>query len=257
MKVATIVPTCALQFVADDYYHLCLVQELRKKGEYYGFYKRMVHRNKFVIVDNGAAEGECASIEEVYDLTMDLGASELQLPDVFFDKEETQKKVDESLKFLSDKGYEGSIMVVPQGKNLQEWLECADYLINRPDYIDTVGIPKNLVHTEGRDGRIKASRELTNILGKRSKPFVRTHLLGVWTDPREVYEVLGSNRIRGVDSGIAAIYTQAGLLLDPDKYEKPGGNKAYLDFDNNDIDFNLLKVNIERWKGACYNGRLL
>jgi len=248
MEIATIVPTEALHLVEDDPYHLCLVQELRKRGDYFQFYKKMAEEGKFVIVDNGAAEGDTADIRDVFTEAVILDANEVQLPDVFFDSEETVKRSTQAIYFLKDRDWRGKVMAVPQGKGFRDWIQCARRLAMMAK-VTTIGVPKNLVHLEGPDGRFKAVEWLIEHL-----PGMEIHLLGVWQDPREVgkiYKTYGKY-VRGVDSGIAAIYAQVGLLLDPALHSKPGKNKAFLNFDDDDVDFEGLKMNIELWRRYCY-----
>lgn len=252
MQIATIVPTIALDLVENDEYHLCLVQELRKRGKYFEFYKRMAQEGKFVIVDNGAAEGETASIEEVHELAVEIGASEVQLPDVFFDARRTLDESRKGLEYLHKKGWKGKIMAIPQGSDLLAWEACLEELVYL-EGVTTIGLPKNLVLLGGDNARLKILvRWMIGLIIARE---VDAHLLGVWKDPREITKIttlIGILKfIRGVDSGIAAIYTQAGLLLDPEKHEKPGKNQAYLNFDSHDIDLGLLWRNIRRWRGYC------
>lgn len=254
MHVATIVPTAYLDLVRDRPYHLCLVQQLQADPVYRWFYKRRADEGKFIIVDNGAAEKHVSTIEEVYDMAMAIGASEIQLPDVFFDGKKTLKKSYEAMGYLHKNNFMGEvrIMVVPQGRNLEEWTECMKEFIGWGS-IDCIGIPKNLVHTEGPKGRLNALTVMRDYLLGTVGPSVRAHLLGCWTDPREVgdiFRVFGnSGLVRGVDSGICTIYAQEGLPLKPDKYPKP---RKIVDFSRTDIDTYLLDDNMFRWEVYAY-----
>lgn len=247
MKVATIVPTPHLDLVQTDDYHLCVVPELRKEGEYLEFYKQQAQQGKFVIVDNGAADGGTASIQEVYEYAVEIGASELQLPDVFFDKHNTLCKMYESLNYLAGRDIKCGIQVVPQGKSFEEWIDCAQEMLRHPG-ITCIGVPKNLIKIAGALGRLRAIRwlvEHTNIDG------VNLHLLGCWDDPREIGVIYrmakGRIPLRGVDSGIAAIYAQAQRPLDPTRYLKPN---QPVDFER-EVCEELLQYNIKQWKEAC------
>jgi len=247
VQIATIVPTPYLEYVKDDNYHLCLIQELRKKGYYYEFYSRAAKEGKFVIVDNGAAEGATSDIEEVLLYTMTMGATELQLPDFFFDGIETMKAVEKALKYLEEYNYSGKVMAIPQGKDIEDWNICLVEMLKHPQ-ITTIGLPKNMVFLGGALARVQAVRALIDYKENSGRE-IDIHLLGCWTTPKEVgviNEHYGSY-VRGVDSGIAAIYAQGGLVLE-DGVEKPGGNKKYLDFDGTSLDEKLLQENIQRWR---------
>lgn len=247
MQIATIVPTAYLNLVAEDDYHLCLIQELRKRGPYYEFYWNKAKEGKFVIVDNGAAEGETSCIEEILSFTMEMQATELQLPDFFFDGMETLKAVEKALKYLSEYNYKGKVMAIPQGKDIEDWTLCLNEMLKFPE-VTTLGIPKNLVFLGGALARVQAVRLLIEYKENGGRP-IDLHLLGCWTTPKEVgvINTYYGHGVRGVDSGIASIYTQGGEVLE-DGVDKPGGNKKYLDFDGIDLDEALLKDNIQRWR---------
>jgi len=255
MDIATIVPIPHLDLVEDDHYHLVITKLMLTKLPYYDFYEKRAHEGKFIIVDNGAAEGESATIEDVCTVAEALvkhsdsrKCVEIQLPDYFFDKDKTLEKSLEGLEVVKDRGWEGSIQGVPQGRNFREWVECAEEMLKWKE-ITCIGIPKNLVHTGGALGRLRAIRWMMDS-GAVDK--VAIHLLGCWTDPREVgmiYNTVGKY-VRGVDSGIATIYAQVELELDPIWFPKP---KKTVNF-TKAVNHNLLKWNIIRWRDLCYGG---
>ena len=250
MHVATIVPTKYLHLIQDKPYHLCLIQEVLRDPAYREFYKRMCTEGKYVILDNGAAESENIGIEDIVRIQRYLGAAEIVLPDVFFDSMGTYTSTKGAMDYLKACQVRVSKMAVPQGHSIEEWEECA---LNMSSLrVNCIGIPKNLVHTSGKNARGRAINtilRLNYLMQKR----LDVHLLGCWTDPREVGTLYNEFKgiIRGVDSGIAAMYTQAGLVLDPDNAPKPGENKPYLNFQG-ELDEELLKINIDRWEKYCY-----
>lgn len=247
MQVATIVPRANLSLVENDLYHLCLIQALKEYDDYFTFYKRMADEQKFVILDNGAAEGKTSTAAELAAYANMIGASEVQLPDVFFDTVQTLKKSEKALKAFDDYGYTGKIMGIPQGGTFEDWTICALEMASW-DKVTTLGLPKNLVHTLGPYGR----REAMDILiDEGVVPGIEIHLLGCWTSPREVGHLYRLYRryIRGVDSGIATIYAQAGHKLETEFIPKP---KRIVDF-NTPCDEALLKRNIGWWRDACYD----
>lgn len=250
MKIATIVPTKYLYLVQNDSYHLCLAQMIGEDEKYTDFYASQIKQGRFVILDNGQAEGFSPEIVELYEKAKLIGATEIQLPDRFFEAEDTVRASYKAMEYLWGR-WNGEIMAVPQGRDLKEWTECARALLELP--ITSLGIPKNLVHTLGPYGRIKAILKLQQL----SDPVnVGLHLLGCWEDPREIgyihrlTEVGGLTSIRGVDSGIASIYAAEGRLLDPKKYPKPSKKVR---FEYTDMNESLLEHNIKRWRAYCYD----
>jgi len=245
MRVATILPSAYLHLTETDDYHLCLAQAIGVDERYTAFYKRIAAEDKFVILDNGAAEGELPTIEELYDKAIMLGASEIILPDVMFDTKATLEEGYKAIDYLSKKKHYFEVMAVPQGKTLEDWMSCALEMLKWP--ITSVGIPKNLVRTGGYFGRLRA---LKTFLKLKSARGVGIHLLGCWEDPREV-AIINSiiEGIRGVDSRMPYLYAAEGKVLDPDTHEKPKS----MDFDSTDatVSHSLLESNIARWRRYC------
>lgn len=241
MKVATIVPTAYLHLVQNDNYHLCLAQAIGADGRYTDFYRTAAASGDHVILDNGAAEGYMPSIEELYEKALLINASEMVLPDKFFAMRDTLRATDNAINYLEKAGYKKPRMAVPQGRSLVEWYDCA---LEMSEWVDCLGIPKNLVFLDGPYGRLKAITAL-RLAGVE----VDMHLLGCWEDPREVgmlFEHAG--RIRGVDSRIPYLYASEGRSLLPGS--KPA--KRTIDFDDTSVSVTLLQDNISRWKEYCH-----
>ena len=247
MKVATILPTKFLHLIKDDNYHMCLAHLIGEDEEYTKFYQQIgKSKGKYLIMDNGVMEGNQRPIEEIIRKANLVGADEIILPDSFCNMNETLDKSYKALQYVREDFPHLKVMVVPQGKNLEEWLECTEIMLSWD--IDTLGIPKVLVKLAGRDGRLEALLEL----GHKVRG-LDIHLLGCWQSPIEVLLIEKASKtrriypVRGVDSSIAYIFTKVGLTIDED--DKPHNNP--IDFDDEDIDIDLLKKNIQMWKDAC------
>ncbi len=252
MKVATIVPTAYLDLVMDDVYHLCLLHRIRVDTIYRNFYKQMADEGKFVILDCGAAEGERSTISDIYEWALAIGASEIQLPDVYQDKETTLKSSYEGLEYLRKQGYKGKIMAVPQGVTLLRWTECLEEMFTWGDEITTIGVPKNLCHAGPYQRGWAIQHLLMDYALIRPNDF-DIHLLGCWDNPTEIGTLaMKYPEIRGVDSGIATIYTQHDLVLDSSRDTKP---QEGVDFDNKTMSRGLLELNIERWREYVHGVR--
>ena len=250
MYVASIVPTRHLHLVADDPYHLVLAQAVGKYKQYTTFYKQLSDDGKFITLDNGAAEGECMEIDELYARAFMVNAKEIVLPDEFFEAQQTLDMVDEAYNYLYDNDWTGNIMAVPQGQDIEEWVRCAVKIVVNYPAVNVIGVPKNLVHLGGWYGRAKGIARLIEEASYRRRPF-HLHLLGCWLDPREVsviYKIFG-NHIRSVDSRMPYLYAKTDNPLSP-KYEKPKGRE--MDFDDCIIDEGLLEDNIRRWRAYAY-----
>lgn len=247
MKTATILPTNYLSLISEDDYHMCLAHLIGKDKEYTNFYHTMGNTpGKYVIMDNGLIEGDPRPIEELVEKACEIRAHEIILPDVFRDTEATLEAACEAMDYLNDfENLPFRLMAVPQGDTLDEWLYCAEQMIEWD--IDCLGIPKVLVDIVGRDGRLEALKAL----GNRVRG-LDIHLLGCWETPLEITMIEKAVQqkiikpVRGVDSAIPYVYAREGLLLN--QTERPAG---HIDFSDKGTDIELLKKNIEMWKDSC------
>ena len=251
MKAATIVPQPYLSLIAEDDYHLALAHLVLEEGyeEYTAFYEKVGYDpSKFLILDNGVIEGKPQPIQKILEKAAHVHADEIVLPDVFQNRYATLANAYEAIEVFYSLGYMWSdvrLMVVPQGKDFDEWLSCAREMLKWP--INTLGIPKVLVKMAGRDGRLIALQALQEELQQR--PDVAIHLLGCWESPLEAKVIENAIRakriapVRGIDSAIAYVYARAGMLIS--EGPRPSGS---IDFAASDADERLLSTNIDIWR---------
>lgn len=246
MKIATILPTRHLGIEECNDYHLCLAH-LMKDEEYKAFFKRKAGEGCFVMMDNGVVEtGVPMPIERLVKIAKEVGVSEMVLPDSIYDHDKTLEMGKSALEYLhEDKDMWGkvSIMAVPQGKDPDEWVDCARKMLDWPLYINTIGISKFVsAYFPNRYRALTAAPFL--IESERS-----VHLLGCPGDPNEValVEEMLHGLVRGVDSGIAAMFTKAGVLMNGVN-KRP---KIELDFSNDSLQPDLLACNVSFWLRRC------
>ena len=244
MQVATILPTRYLWLEADSDYHLCLAHLLRHDPEYTDFFADQSRRGSHVIMDNGVVEtGEAMPIEELMELATHTGATEIILPDVLRDKDATLGLSEQALIYAQNSGWYGGIMAVPQGDTPEEWRGCFEGMLGWP--ITAIGISRFLV-PDVYPNRAEALRDIYDLLTWTDK---RYHLLGCPGDPQEIWEAYNvlPGQVRGTDSGIAAIYTEAGLLAE-DGHSKPDVELDFRAGDKLGYDSELLIRNWAWWK---------
>lgn len=258
MKAATIVPQHHLHLIAWQDYHLALAHLINKPGfEYYTkFYGDMAgHPEKFVILDNGLIEGDPRPMEELLDKALQIGADELVLPDVFQNREETYRKVYDSLNKLVHGNARVRTMAVAQGKTVEEWLASARELLKLP--INTLGIPKvvaKLPDATGKTSWIQRLNVLQLLADDLEKSDVQVHLLGCWDTPLEIKTIAAAiaggtcPEVRGTDSAIAYAFARKGMKMS--EGDRPVGA---IDFGATDLDPDdvILKYNIQMWQHEC------
>ena len=252
MKLATILPTKYLWLSADEDYHMCLAHLVEKDMEYTNFFKDMAARGHYVIMDNSVIENAQVSISELCGKARRVGASEIILPDAFRDCKKTLEMSYEALNYVRTHCPELKVMVVPQGKNLSEWLDCFNIMLTWN--VDCIGIPK-VASTFPEVGNIERGRvlaEIKNAIDEYNELHARKtdiHLLGCWYSPIElliITKLEAQGRVpvvRGCDSAIAYAFTANGSIIG----EEDRLQGIPVNFNDTNVDLKLLEENIERW----------
>ena len=218
MRVATIVPTPYLEEVAQEDYNMCLFQEVVSQPNYAKFFKSQVEEGKFVIMDNGAAEGSNPEAEELLAAYPLVNPSEVVLPDVVGEKDITIEKTRFAYAMFVAAGLEKTtqFMAVPQGADFKEWLECMREFIAQP-FITTIGISKFVSKLyaeelgEGTNVRLECVDAVLAAAEKINKD-IQIHLLGCYETAVEIGEIakVFDDEVRGTDSAMAYVLTRNG-----------------------------------------------
>lgn len=245
---APIVPIRYLNLIKGQPYHMALAHLVLKSEEYAKFYRNEQYQGSFVIMDNGACEGAQLSNEDLLNAARKVNPSELVLPDVLFDYEETISRSEWLLRELTLNPFHKhiSLMVIPQGKDDVEWLRCAEEMVTWP--VNVIGVPKWL-GKYATDTRLALVKELQPKLKKYGKV---VHLLGCYNTMREIELFEGAIQshyiepgiVRGIDSSLPYVFAREGKVLDNSL--RP--SHTAIDFISaQDVDEQLLKTNIHHW----------
>jgi hypothetical protein len=248
LRVATILPIPMMHLAKRDDYHMCLAHLVESSHTYREFFRVQAGRGAFVLMDNGVVEtGESLPFTRLLSLARGIRATQMTLPDRIYDSAATLRMHKDAVETSrsTDRGWcEASYMAIPQGRTLNEWVDCATRMVDRADDwgLRAIGITKFL------EGMIRRRSDAILRVPGLIESDLDIHLLGtLGDDPSEIYWTSAEvpDRIRGVDSGAAAIWTQAGMLLgDCDRPD------IGMDFEPKQIDVDLLRKNLCRW--ACY-----
>lgn len=170
--------------------------------------QKLVARDKFVIMDNGANEGENLSQEDLEKKAFFLGANELVLPDVLTDSAAT---LSASISFLQNRSLKlSSYMGVVQGTNVDELKSLIEAFAEEPD-ITTLGLPRLLLKHISLSVRIDMANWINENFPKRFE----IHLLGassLWL--REAYCVARyASHIRSIDTSLPYNYGLMGVRI--------------------------------------------
>lgn len=196
-----------------------LLSHLFAHPEYIEFYtkKRQNRPNSFFILDNSAHEFQTGqSLSLLLDQAKLVGANEIVLPDTLFDSDRTWERTKEAMMSLS-MNYKGipecisRVMIVPQGKTLDEYLYCFrrmydDYQTYLPftGLKLTLGISKDY-HEMFDGGVLTILNRLVPALDYNDD----IHLLG-WPLPlQDLYQIAQEYGVRIRSTDTARMFTYA------------------------------------------------
>jgi hypothetical protein len=238
MQIASIVPIPNLYLIKGKPYHMALAHLVQKSAPYADFYWAEANRGAHVLMDNGVVEnGVPLPIEFLVNLASSCGAKEIVLPDVLFDRQTSLSMHRDALAALP----EGlGAIGVPQGKDQADWLKALDQVVELG--VPTIGISRFV--SRFFSDRFEALAKAMPRIPKG----MHIHLLGCIGDPLEIHtiEIAWPRRVRGVDSGIATLYTQVGQLM------RWGAPKPTVELDSyTKLGEEMLAENIAWWEGRC------
>ncbi len=201
IQVCPIVPTTWLtDAIADARMHLALAPVVQKNLQYQTFYQRMVDDGNYVILDNGAFEGNVVTMEELQLTAALIRAHEVVVPDVQRDASRTLDLYREYIR--SPMVFQYMHMVVLQGKNVTEMLTMYRELLeiwkhnHRVGKRAILGIPKWL--------GARRHEVVRAVLMLPSPPKPTIHLLG-YAHPNDLYFPKHLARsIRSMDTSMPA-----------------------------------------------------
>lgn len=214
MKLALIPPFAGLHFLESSNYHLMLPQ-LLDNDVYSKTYEHLA-KTSFVIMDNGAAEGELLGTTELMAAVRRVHPSELVLPDIMRDALGTidiikafQKEIGKHKNFPNME-----YMVVAQGKSRIEVQRMVEVVAELPK-VTAIGLPRHLLDTLGRND---ARLDLAKWLHKHYGQHLSIHFLGA--SPSWPVEAAFANElgfVRGMDTSMPFNYALHGHLLRDDR----------------------------------------
>lgn len=209
MKFAAITNVAGLPIVWQAHlsYHLTLAHNVLTEPEYARFYQRAHQQGHFIMLDNGAAEEGTLAVEALTDAANLIGADEIVLPDVIRDMDGTISATMDAnvLKHIPPR----KRAVVPQGRNADEWLSCANYFVDALEFT-TLCIPKHAERYPG--GRVGLLNEIKK-MGWHNHYYI--HLLGIHGSPHFEITALKTLApyVRGIDSAAPFAHAQRNLHL--------------------------------------------
>ncbi|MGW8180763.1 MAG: hypothetical protein ACWGQW_18685, partial [bacterium] len=158
----------------------------------------------YVILDNGAAEGQTMSWNQMFNLATSWPVNEVVLPDKLRNAEFSITNALSAKKLgrqLRDRGIK--LMAVAQGETLAEVMKCI-YAYAGMDYISVIGLPRVLNAQFRTTSRLRLAESLAN---DRDLHGFELHCLGShYPFPKEVYELAQLPNVRSMDTSMPWVY---------------------------------------------------
>lgn len=237
-------PLKFLELTKDNQYHMCLAHLVLQSDEYASFYRRMSNEGKYVLVDNGAAESQKMTYDDLMRVYEKINPTEIVLPDVLFNMDGTIARTSEFLEEYGGDLSKYKKMIVPQGTTEVQWLKCLREMLEIGEF-DTIGVPKWL-GARSETARVKISLEL-------SDSNVEVHLLGCSENPIIVQCCRAVNpNVRGCDSAFAYICAKAGYNGIDAYTTRPRASINFLE-DTEEGNLRLLMDDFEILSGVLNN----
>lgn len=247
MQAALIAPRGLESTVLLSRYHLALaLPETFSNKEYVRNYLEARRRGDYVILDNGACEGQLADSSFLFDMAHKIKPNEIVIPDTLGDYRETIKQARAFIADYSTTSYK--YMAVVQGRTMGDFQRCATQFLSM-EAITSIGIPRHMMTTLNA---FAARIDLANWIERKMPKRFEMHFLGanaMWLG--EIPSVTKyAPHVRGIDSSLPYTYTINNLELEklgafpprPDKYFE-------LERSLNTAEQVLLAMNIKTFKG--------
>lgn len=239
LDIAFIAPTCILDRVCWGHNaQMALAHIVLEDPDYAAFYRRCVEQHMRVILDCSTWElGSAMSPDDLFEACDMIGyPAELVLPDVYQDMYSTIQLTEDFVNGMAEIQKGSRVweynLVVPQGKDWEEWIRCYDYYVKQP-YVHTIAIPKSLddpergFHPGGRIGAVTFLERTGRV--DHSK---RYHALGLWHDPIEILMLSGFDWITSLDCALPVHAGLQGVRFDTSfgvSRRRPRRPKQYFD----------------------------
>ena len=206
MKLAHIVPIPDLDLIKDNEIFMALAHLALKDENYRKFYADRAAEGKFVILDNGTAEGSRVEFDQLYRMIHEIQPHEVVLPDELHDQCKTLTLAEDFMDYMEivDGGSEVEYMLAAQGDTLDEYIECAIDGGNLLG-IQTIGASK-FMSNKGID----RAEFLIKLIQANERIGVKVdyHVLGL--NSLDELETLLSlkGKVRSIDTCFAALFAQ-------------------------------------------------
>lgn len=210
-NVAMIPPIPDVHWTSQMAFHLCEAPIVLTSEKYAQYYKWHAEKGNYVIMDNGAAIGGTVTDEAIVEAARKVHADEIVVPDAMANSELTLKRARQFIRQYP--GAAGTLMLVPQGTDLDSWQKSLHDLIG---VAKTYGVPRYIIGIgKHMHARIQGGRGQLVSICQWEK--LLCHLLGASDDPFADLDLLHNPAVRGLDTSLPFVMAQNNykLLAEP------------------------------------------
>lgn len=272
-QLGLIPPIAHLEEFAQGNFHLTLAH-MYKNDAYRKHYQQQAAQGATILLDNGAWERQLLPFEELIDLAVEVGATELVLPDSLFNFVETISHLSDALRTLSNPYWFNKLQdnnidlcFIPQGSSSSDWAACMNYGLDALQKFGkfsriVLGIPRS-IDDNFNGGRVFSLRKyMPATLNKFTRLFITFHAMGSGKDLRKLAALVRKTPypIRSTDSAKPFTYAIHGIEITktlkniPISLGRPGN---YFDMVLSDEMLALARKNVEIYKWICAGNYVL
>lgn len=232
MDIYVIPPLSGLDLINKGDRVFVLAQLWLRHQEYRDFIRDQKTQGKWITLDNGVGDHDFVSQEQLLDIVGELMPNEVIALDVLYNKDATVYNLERFVSMMNARGYskDVEIFAVPQGKDLNDWLECYSIMMSHHG-VSTIGLSKiaipNLYGYKNPDEGIMESRHaLYKELKDRDLLKKPLHCLGAG-DPREFLKYINEPMYRSTDSCFSVLAGMNNISWHEGNFERIPTPKDY------------------------------
>lgn len=215
-------------------------------------------KNKFVTLDNSAAERSLVTEDVLISICKELMPEEVIAPDILFDKDAT---IQSAVKFkdrMEEEGLLGTVDIFfcPQGATKEDWIEAYKWGIAQP-WINVIGLSKIAVPNAWLDSKFKDDKGIMEARNKAYDYLVENNLLQkpihcLGQGSYKEFEHYTHPNMRSTDSVYPVLAACKGIDFTIDsKTRIPTPHDFLQTYDMSTADHDLIKSNVQQLKKSC------
>lgn len=252
IECALIPPVAMLSYNKSQKFQLMLphlIRDQKYRRSYRGYCN---DEEKYVILDNGAAESVHPLNASLIKIAGDFGVDEVVAPDVLSDKNGTVVKTSHFLNALMNSPLwekkDVKVGVVAQGFDHKEAFKCVELLVNSylGDRIGVVYIPRLLVNSNHLEARLLLAHAI-----HVEWPHLEIHFLGasrLWLQ-EPLAMATATPFVRSIDTSVPFTEAFYSRPLGKNLQGKPRPDRYFGWATSSDIKLEIIEKNVRRYLG--------